>query len=330
MTTIMEKCSSAIRGIIIAPEGKKLVIADLSNIEGRVLAWLANEQWKLKAFYDFDRGIGEDLYKLTYAKAFRIKPADVTKDMRQIGKVKELAFGYQGGLGAWITFATAFQIDLEKMAVEAYDSIPFDILNESESFRVWYKKQGKGQYGLSNNAFVVCDSFKRMWRKEHPNTVNFWNEIEDSCKLAVEHKETKYSAGMHKILCIGSWLRISLPSGRCLCYPSPQIIDNKLSYNGIDQYTRKWTRISTYGGKLAENITQAVARDILAYSMLGIEKAGYEIVLTVHDEIIAEAPDSPKYNAEALSKLMSTNPKWASGLPLDAKGFESYRYGKPD
>jgi DNA polymerase len=127
----------------------------------------------------------------------------------------------------------------------------------------------------------------------------------------------------------GAWLRIVLPSGRALCYPSPAVDESgKVSYMGINQYSRKWQRLKTYGGKLAENITQAVARDVLASSMQPIEDAGYRIVLTVHDEIIAEAPDAPEFNPDHLASLMATAPSWAEGLPLAAAGFEAYRYRK--
>jgi DNA polymerase len=127
----------------------------------------------------------------------------------------------------------------------------------------------------------------------------------------------------------GAWLRIGLPSGRWLCYPGAAIGgDGKLSYLGINQYSRKWGRINTYGGKLVENITQAVARDVLASGMPAIEAAGYQIVLTVHDEVICEAPDSPLFHPTHLADLMATNPPWANGLPLAAEGFEATRYRK--
>lgn len=326
--TVMEICSSALRGVIVAPGGKKLVIADLSNIEGRVLAWLTGETWKVRAFRDFDGGKGHDLYNLTYAKAFGISVEDVTDDQRQIGKVMELAFGYQGGIGAWITFATAYGIDLEEMAEQAADSIPLDVWAEAENFYHWFKKQKKPTYGLSQQAFIVCDSFKRLWRAEHSRVEAYWKELEIACTKAAVSAGKTYVVGQHKIRKDGAWLRIGLPSGRCLCYPMPQLEDNKISYMGVNQFTRKWSRIKTYGGKIAENITQAVARDVLAFGMWAAEKSDYEIVLTVHDEIIAEVLDTEDFSVNGLVECMVTHPIWATGLPLAAKGFETHRYHK--
>lgn len=329
MSTVMELCSSAIRGCVIAPPGKKLVIADLSNIEGRVLAWLAGEQWKLQAFRDFDAGEGYDLYVLTYAKAFGVDPADVDKSMRQIGKTMELALGYAGGVGAFITFSLAFNIDLEAMADKAINVIPDATIREAKDFLEWQLGQGKGQFGLSDTAFIVCDSFKRLWREAHPAISSWWKELGNVCVAAVNSPGQTYTCRMHKIRRDGAWLRIMLPSGRYLCYPSPRVEeDGGLTYMGINQYSRKWERLRTYGGKLVENITQGVARDVLAASMQPIEDAGYEIVLTVHDEIISEAPDTDAYSHEHLAELMAAGCDWTDGLPLAAAGFESYRYRK--
>ncbi|MBG6243637.1 MAG: DNA polymerase I, partial [Candidatus Symbiopectobacterium sp. Dall1.0] len=127
----------------------------------------------------------------------------------------------------------------------------------------------------------------------------------------------------------GAWLRIQLPSGRAVCYPGARIDDSgKVSYMGINTYSRKWQRLQTYAGRLAENTTQAVARDVMAANMPRVEDNGYDIVLTVHDEIITEAPDTPDYAHEHLSTLLSMAPPWALDLPLSAGGFEAYRYKK--
>jgi len=328
VSTVMDLTSSAIRGVIIAPPGKKLVVADLSNIEGRMLAWLASENWKLQAFRDFDNGIGSDLYKLAYAKAFGVSPDSVDKEQRQIGKVMELMLGYQGGVGAFLTGAATYGFDIESMAAAAISGIPPDTLAEAQDFLLWQLDQGRGTYGLSETASLVCESFKRLWRDAHPRTASWWKELEQVCIRAVNNPGQTLTCRRHKIRRDGEWLRIRLPSGRYLCYPSPRADDNKLTYMGIDQYTRKWQRLKTYGGKIAENITQAAARDVLAESMQPIEDAGYEIVLTVHDETIAEAPDDPAYSSGGLAGLMSTVPPWADGLPLAAAGFEAYRYKK--
>lgn len=326
---VMLLTSSAIRGCIRASEGKKLVVADLSNIEGRGLAWLGREKWKLKAFADYDAGIGHDLYKLSYGRSFNVDPANVTKDQRQVGKVQELALGYEGGVGAFLTFALAYNLDLEDMAAQGAAGIPKDIWEEARGMLEWTKKRRRSTFGLSDQAFMVCDSFKRGWRRGHPNVVALWAAVADAVRQAIMHPGVTYEANMLKIRRDKTWLRVRLPSGRYLCYPSPEVAeDGQISYMGVNQYSRKWSRIKTYGGKLVENITQAFARDIMAANMPAAEAAGYEIVLTVHDEIICEAPDDPAFNHEHLASILATVPAWAPGLPLAAAGFEDYRYKK--
>ena len=326
---VMELISSAIRSCIVAPPGSKLVVADLSNIEGRVQSWLANEEWKLKAFRDFDAKTGPDLYKLAYSKSFGIKPEAVTDDQRQVGKVQELALGYEGGVGAFATFASAYSIDLNDLAQKVLLDAPIDTIAQADKFLGWFKKDNKSRYGLSDDAFVACDVLKRMWRDAHPNIANYWAALKDlSIKALVNRGNTFSELGL-KVRASKNWLVIGLPSGRALCYPAPKIEDgDKITYMGIDQYTRKWTRTHTHGGKLFENLCQAVARDIMAANMPLIEVAGYKIVLTVHDEIIAEAPDEPQYNAKHLASLLAANPAWAPDIPLAAAGFETYRYRK--
>ncbi|WP_442596363.1 hypothetical protein ACSBPU_05730 [Parapusillimonas sp. JC17] len=258
---VMAITSSTIRGAIVAPEGKKLVIADLSNIEGRVLAWLAGESWKLKAFRDFDTIIGydergkeiragHDLYKLAYSKSFGVAPDQVDKDQRQVGKVQELALGYEGGVGAFLTFAAAYGIDLEAMGEQAYDSLPADLREESAGFFAWCVKQKRNTFGLTEQAFVVCDTFKRSWRRAHPMVASLWRELGDAVVTAVFQPGVTFTVRKLKVRRDGNWLRIGLPSGRNLCYPSPRVDDGKFSYMGMDQYTKKWQRIHSYGGKL--------------------------------------------------------------------------------
>lgn len=326
---VMQITSNALRGCLIAAPGHKLVVSDLSNIEGRDQAWLAGEQWKLDAFRAFDAGTGFDLYKLAYAKSFGVRPQDVTKDQRQIGKVQELALGYQGGVGAFLTFALAYGIDLEELAGQAIESIPTDILYEARDALAWTRKKKRTTFGLSDQAWLVCESFKRSWRAAHPHISMLWKDLEESAKSAIRAPGVLFECGLLKLQRDGAWLRIRLPSGRYVCYPSPTLDDdNRITYKGVNQYSRKWGRLNTYGGKIFENVCQAVARDVMATNMPRIEAAGYRIVLTVHDEVITEAPDREEFNDTHLSSLLATAPVWASDMPLAAGGFEGYRYRK--
>lgn len=325
---VMELTSSAIRGCIVAPPGKKLVVSDLSNIEGRVAAWLAGEAWKLDAFRAFDKGTGHDLYKLAYAKAFNIRPEDVTKEQRQVGKVLELFMQYEGGVGAFLIGAASYNIDLDDMAEKAFSSIPQKILNEANSALAYVKLKKRSTFGLAEKTWIVCDSLKRMWREAHPAISGFWGELADAVRWCILHPGVTQELRTLKIRRDGAWLRIRLPSGRYLSYPGPQVDGNQIKYMGVNQYSRKWARLSTYGGKCFENLAQAIARDVMAHNMPTIDDLGFEIVLTVHDEVISEAPDTDEFTAEWLSQLLATNPPWAPDMPLAAGGFETYRYRK--
>lgn len=328
---VMQVTSSAIRGCIVAPEGKKLVIADLSNIEGRVQAWLAGEHWKLKAFRAFDAGTGPDLYKLAYGKSFGIKPDEVTKDQRQVGKVQELALGYEGGVGAFVTFAAAYNIDLEQLADQAAGAIPGNVWGQANIMFDWHKKKRRDPAAamkLSKNAWLTCESFKLAWRDAHAAIASFWKQLDEAVRGAIDGPGHTFICGPLKVRRDGAWLRIGLPSGRAICYPSPLIQDGKITYMGINQYSRKWSRLDTYGGKLFENVCQAVARDVMAHNMPAIEQAGYEIVLSVHDELLTETPQVHKFSHEHLSSLLAANPPWAKDMPLAAAGFETTRYKK--
>lgn len=335
---IMELTSSALRGCIMAPPGKKLVVSDLSNIEGRFLAWLAGEEWKLQAFRDYDNIIGtdengepiragHDLYKLAYARAFNMTPEEVDKAMRQIGKVMELGLGFGGGVAAFVTFALVYGLDLEDLADAALPNIPIAIQREAKSWWQASVKQKKN-YGLSERVFITCDSLKRLWRNAHPETVSLWSELENAVRRAIAQPGKQFNCRRLKVRKDGSWLRIALPSGRVVCYPGAAIVKGEITYMGVNPYSRKWQRLKTYGGKLVENVTQAGARDVLAGNMPAVEARGYEIVLTVHDEVITEAPDKDFYFHDQLSRLLATNPTWAPDLPLNAGGFEAYHYRK--
>jgi DNA polymerase len=165
--------------------------------------------------------------------------------------------------------------------------------------------------------------------RAHPAISSFWPELKHAAITAIENPGETVPCRVLKFRCDGAWLRIMLPSGRYLCYPSPRVGDGgQISYMGQNQYTRQWSRIKTYGGKLLENITQAASRDVLAANMPLMEQRGYEIVLTVHDEAVTETPDTDEFSGKGLAAIMSTVPSWAPGIPLAAAGFCTYRYRK--
>lgn len=346
---VMQLASSCIRGVIAAPPKKKLVIADLSNIEGRGQAWLAGEQWKLQAFRDFDtlvtndRGVvlvdakgkplraGPDLYKLAYSRAFNMAADDVDDKGRQIGKVMELGLGYEGGVGAFLVFALTYNLDLEEMASMASTTIPPEVWGQAKIMLEWHKDKGRDPahaQGLSEKVWLTCESFKIAWRYAHPRIASYWKDLDAAMREAIEYPGVTIPCRRIRMIRKGSWLRIILPSGRSMCYPAPAIVDNKITFMGVDQFTRKWSRQQTYGGKIFENICQAFARDIMAYNMPEIEANEYLITLTVHDEVICETQDEEHFNEDNLSELLAANPSWASDMPLAAAGFQTYRYKK--
>lgn len=330
---VMALISNCLRGAIIAPEGHKLVVADLSNIEGRVLSWLARERWKLDAFRAYDRGEGPDLYKATYGRTFGIAPEDVTKKQRQIGKVLELAMGYQGGVGAFATFAALYRVDLAALAEHVFQVMAPERLEAAAGMWRWRQERGI-QEEMPERVWIGCECIKSLWREAHPGIVGFWRQVEDACGAVLSGRQTSAVAGPVRMFrnADGTGLQIALPSGRRLTYPEARIAETAeralFTYAGMEQTSRRWTRLRTYAGKIVENVTQAVARDVLAENLRAVEKAGYAIVLSVHDELITETPDEADYTADDLSALMSRPPYWAEDLPLAAAGFEAHRYRK--
>lgn len=282
---------------------------------------------------------------------------------RQVGKVMELALAYEGGVGAFIAFAMVYRLDLEGLAAEAYRNLPDAARTQAEIMLAWRKKKKRlTTFDLSDKAFVVFEAFKALWRQAHPETSSYWSQLADAAIEATLHEGRTVKARKLAFVREGAWLKMILPSGRALCYPNPQVKYEKadcgdcegtgyvfaepcptchgtgkapgsqrkpkLSYAGVNQYNRRWGRINTYGGKLFENACQAVARDVMAHNMPAIEEAGYEIVLTVHDDVITEAVDTDQFTSDHLSALLATPPPWLTDCPLAADGFEAYRYKK--
>jgi DNA polymerase len=240
----------------------------------------------------------------------------------------ELGLGYEGGVAAFLTFAAVYNMNLADLAAAVHATASPDALTRARGMYEWAKKNRR-TLGLDADVYVACEVLKTAWREAHPATVALWHDVGDTVRQAIRTPGARFTVRSLVIQRDGAWLRIRLPAGRVLCYLQPQVDDrDQISYMGINQYTRKWERIKTYGGKLVENITQAFARDVLAYNMPAIEQEGYEIVLSVHDELLTETPDTEGYTHKRLAEMMSTVPSWARGLPLAAAGFETHRYRK--
>ena len=294
---VSDRCAMSVRGCMMASTAMKLCIADLSNIEGRVLAWLAGEDWKIEAFKAYDRGDGPDLYKVTAGRILAKDPYTVTKGERQTqGKVPELAGGYGGGLGAY-----------RKMGGKVFDDMSDEAIG----------------------------AIVQAWRKAHPATTRFWYNVEGACRSAIRSPGESFDVrGLIRFDQADGpdgvpYIRCRLPSGRYLCYRNMHISETgSILYEGMNQYTRKWELLETYYGKLVENIVQAVARDVFMTGMRRAELSGYPVVLRVHDELVCEVPDAPEFTHERLADMMAANPSWSTGLPLAAAGFEALRYRK--
>ena len=253
----------------------------------------------------------------------------------------ELMMQYEGGVGAFVTGALTYRIDLEAMSEQAWPTIPEWAKDGAAKFLDWKYSEipaktkdlqaarEAARLGLSERVFMTCDALKRLWRAAHPGVVGFWADIKEALTLSVNCPGETFPCRRVKFRRDGNWLRIGLPSGRALCYPEPKIDeDGQFSYSGVDQRTRKWTRVKSYSGKVAENLTQGMAADQMFLPSPAIEAAGYLPVLHVHDEWVTETPDSDAFNADTLGAMMCMDLGWNKGLPLAAAGFEATRYKK--
>lgn len=331
----LDVLGNLLRSSVIAPSGKKIIAADLSNIEGRSLVWLANEEWKLDFFRKYDKGeIRFDNYIAAYGKAMNIDPSEVTKLQRQIGKVMELGLGYAGGVAAFLTFAAVYRLDIHQLALAVAEVAEPAAYADAKSKYQWAKEKGF-HAGLSEFDYTACEYLKTQWRKAHPNVVQLWNGLAEAFRNAIQYPRTIFtvdgSQGKLKMYGQKGWAMIRLPSGRVLNYFDPRIEkDGSLSFMGVDGITKQWARIRTYSGKLCENVTSATARDVMFHRIPDIEQSGYEIIMRVHDEIVAQAPDEERFNHQDLSRLMSMPHDWCKDLPLAAAGFTGYRYRGKD
>lgn len=295
---IPDTLSQLIRTAFIPSDGNKLVVADFSAIEARVIAWLAGEQWRLDVFNTHGK-----IYEASASSMFGVPIEKIVKgnpeySLRAKGKVAELALGYQGSAGALV------QMGALKMG-----------LTESE----------------------LPDIVSR-WRKANPRIKDLWYTCENA---ALEVMQTGRSTGINKGIIFSrecdisnglDFFTITLPSGRKLFYPQPFLSENlfgkqALHYYGVGQQDKKWSVQSTYGGKLTENIVQAIARDCLAVTLKRLEDAGLQVVMHIHDEAVIDCPRD-KISVEQACEIMGQPILWAEGLPLKAAGFEADYYMK--
>ena len=294
----LQVVSECLRSFIVAAPQHKLVWGDFNAIEARVLAWLAGETTKLNIYRD-----GGDPYVHAAAKIYNILLEMVTKAQRGIGKVSDLACGFGGGKGAFQAMAKVYGVKVSDAEAE---------------------------------------HIKEAWRAAHPNIVNFWYRLERAAMNAVLKPGQTFDAHGTtpgrpiKYRTAGSFLWCQLPSKRVICYPYPRVEPittpwgakkDALTYMGENSLTKKWERQKAYGGLLAENVTQAVARDLLAEALLRLERKSYPVVFHVHDEIICEVPERWSAMGE-MGSIMSELPAWAKDLPVKTECDEGKRYRK--
>ena len=293
---VPDTLSQLIRTAFIPSEGNKFVVSDFSAIEARVIAWLAGEQWVNEVFATHGK-----IYEATAAQMFGVPVERIAKgnpeySLRQKGKVATLALGYQGGTSALIAMG-ALNMGLTE------DELP-DIVSR--------------------------------WRQANPRIRDLWYAVENAALAAMETARPQAIRGLifaleGDLLYGQSFLTVRLPSGRKLYYPKPFLKENQfgkqaLHYYTVGQQTRKWEVASTYGGKMTENIVQAIARDCLAVTLERIYDRGLQTVFHVHDEVIIDAP--LETTVEEICDLMAEPIPWAPGLILKGAGFESSYYMK--
>ena len=286
--SVPDTLSQLIRTAFIPGPGHLFIVADYSAIEARVIAWLAGQTDTLDAFRD-----GKDLYCETASRMFGVpvEKHGANSELRQKGKIAVLACGYSGSVGA-------------------------------------LKAMGALRMGLAE------DELKPMvdaWRAANPNIVWLWQEVEEAAIQAITTRKPVRLRNLTFTLESGI-LFITLPSGRRLAYVKPGLGQNRFGGTSITYWGittgRKWGRLETYGGKLTENIVQAVARDLLVVGMQNVAEAGHRIVMHVHDEIVIEEPKDSSFAVEEACQLMSRLPDWAANLPLTADGYECVYYRK--
>jgi DNA polymerase len=328
----MSVIASCLRGMIRAEEGKLLFVGDLANIEGRVAAWLAGEQWKLDAFAAYDAKTGPDLYKVAAAGVFGITPEDIDDDddRRQVGKVVELSLQFQGGHGAFITMAANYGVTPEQVAPIVRASVPADLWDAAEA-----KFQEDNRFSLPCDQWTALRVVVDAWRARHPKIVQMWADCEEAAIAAVQNPGKRYTVGRLSYACAGGILWCRLPNGKLLSFVDPKLADIEtpwgskkrgLTYMTLNSVTRRYERTKSYGGLIFQNGVQATAREIIMAAKMRFKARGWGVILKVHDELDCElgaGVTAEEYNAE-----LSIVPDWAVGLPVAAKTSVGRRYGK--
>lgn len=319
-----EAAKECIRGLIIAPAGKTLGVVDYSQIEARVLPWLAGDDVACAGFAKQDAEGGPDVYQRTYGAMFGVDPSKVNKTQRQQGKIATLALGYGGGVGALLTGCSAYGTNPAQVAAQTYELADLELRGKAAYSRQ-FAKGAAAQ--LEDKVYVGLWCMSRLWRQANAKVVQLWHGLEQAC-VAVTRGGPPARVGRLVVeKPHPNWVRIRMPSGRHLMFAQPKLDEQgRFTYTGVNPYTRKWGRCDTYGGKLAEQVTQGTARDIMAAAMADITEAGGEIVLTVHDELVQEL--SGDWTLQRMEDMMTATRPWTAGLPLAADGFQTTRYRK--
>ncbi|MDI3075188.1 DNA polymerase [Clostridioides difficile] len=288
--SVPDVLSQLIRTAFIPSEGHRFIVSDFSAIEARVIAWLAGEKWRLDVFNSHGK-----IYEASASQMFKVPIESIKKGdpLRQKGKISELALGYGGSIGA-LTSMGAIKMGLDEDELQPLVTI---------------------------------------WRNANPNITKFWWDVDKAAKKAIKDRTiVKLQHGIKFIYNPGV-LFIELPSGRRLSYLRPKIephttfSGDKITYEGMEQTSKQWKRIDTYGPKLVENIVQATARDCLREAMFNVTDAGYSIVMHVHDELVIDV-DKKGGSLEEVNSIMGKEISWAKGLPLKADGYECDYYKK--
>lgn len=333
-----ELISLCLRGALRADPGNRLMAADFSMIEARVNPWLAGQEKTLAAFRAYDEGTGPDIYKVQAAGIYGVPVSQIGKDMRrQVGKVAVLALGFGGGPAAFIKMGKNYKLDVLTVEDVVWEAATPDLIERAEK---GWESWGSGA-GVDQRKWMIGELIKLAWRRDNDAIVRFWEDIENAAVEAAQEPGVVTSAGPIRYKKVGSHLFCQLPSGRALTYPYAGVAMRETPWEDADgnavkkptlvykamDVNNQWREHDFYGGLGCENVVQAVARDVMAEAMLRVHKAGYPVVLTVHDEVVCEVPNSHGGLAE-FEALMVEIPGWARGLPVSAEAWEGARYRK--